>query len=96
MTDYILLMHNDADDSLPQDWDGYFAFLRQSGAFEGGSSIGDGICLRKSGPVPDVTAQLGGYIRIVAADLDDARRFAIGNPVYMAGGTVEIRELPRD
>ncbi len=41
-------------------WNVYFARLRDVGAFQGGSAIGD------------------------------------GNPFYEAGGTVEVRELPRD
>jgi hypothetical protein len=38
---------------------------------------------------------LSGYIRISAGDLDEARGLLAGNPVFEAGGTVEIRELPR-
>jgi hypothetical protein len=30
-----------------------------------------------------------------AASLDEARKLLSGNPVFEAGGTVEIRELPR-
>ena len=38
--------------------------------------------------------------RIIARDVEcnyyqDARAFLKGNPVFEAGGTVEIRELPR-
>ena len=95
MPDYILLMHDDAAPG-PQDWEPYFRRLRASGAFQGGSAIGAGICARKTGATPPVTTQLAGYIRITAQDLDDARTFLEGNPVYEAGGTVEIRELPRD
>jgi hypothetical protein len=32
---------------------------------------------------------------VQADSIDDARRFLEGNPVFEAGGTVEIRELPR-
>jgi hypothetical protein len=95
MPDYILFMHDDAAPG-PQDWEPYFKRLRASGAFQGGSAIGDGVCARKTGATPPVTTHLAGYIRITAQDLDDARTFLEGNPVYEAGGTVEIRELPRD
>jgi hypothetical protein len=95
MPDYILFMHDDAAPG-PQDWEPYFKRLRASGAFQGGSAIGDGVCARKSGTTPPVSTHLGGYIRITAQDLADARTFLEGNPVYEAGGTVEIRELPRD
>ena len=42
-----------------------------------------------------VTRQISGYIRVRAEDLNAARELVFGNPVYEAGGTVEIRELPR-
>jgi hypothetical protein len=37
-----------------------------------------------------------GYIRVQASDLDAARELVAGNPVYEAGGTIEVRELPKD
>jgi len=42
-----------------------------------------------------VTAQLTGYIRLNADSLDHAKSMLTGNPHFEAGGTVEIRELPR-
>jgi hypothetical protein len=88
------LMHHDAggaDDA----WEPYLQKLRQSGSFEGGSAIGDGVCARKHGAAPPVTAHLAGYIRVSAGSLDQAKALLKGNPVFEAGGTVEIRELPR-
>ena len=96
MTDYILLHHDDASAIDAAGWSPYFAKLRASGAFSGGSSIGAGQCFRKFGEIRPVTAKLVGYIRVQAESLDGARAFLTGNPVYEAGGTVEIRELPRD
>jgi hypothetical protein len=90
MADFILLMHDD-DDA----WAAYLQRLEDSGCFAGGSAIGDGVCARKTGAAPDVTAHLAGYIRVTARDLDDARALLAGNPHFEAGGTVEIRELPR-
>jgi len=48
MPDYIFLMHDDsiADDAA---WEPYLTALRQRGAFQGGSAIGDGACLRRQG-----------------------------------------------
>src|SRR5215468_555787 len=91
MPDYILLMHDDAvtDDRA---WEPYLRRLRQSGLFQGGSAIGDGVCMRKNGkPVP-ITARLSGFIRVNAESLDQARSLVSGNPLFEAGGTVEIRE----
>jgi hypothetical protein len=61
---------------------------------QGGSAIGPGLCARKGGPPPPVTGHLTGFIRVAAADLEDAWALLSGNPVFEAGGTVEIRELP--
>jgi len=99
MNDYILLMHDNVSGERrdrSDEWAAYFAKLRQAGAFQGGSAIGDGICVSKSAPVPDITRHLSGYIRLRATDLGHARELVIGNPVFEAGGIVEIRELPRD
>jgi hypothetical protein len=95
MADYILLMHADA--SAPEaGWDEYLVRLRQSGAFEGGSGVGGGACFRKAGPAPGISTHISGYLRVQADNLAHAQRFLAGNPCYEAGGTVEIRELPRD
>jgi len=96
MVDYLFLMHGDAPAEPTASWPEYLSRLRASGRFSGGSSIGDGVCVRKSGTPPPIAAQLTGYLRVQAVDLDDARRLLEGNPVYEAGGTVEIRVLPRD
>ena len=97
MNDYILFMHADAPRAPDAaSWSPYFEGLRASGRFDGGSSIGGGTCVSKTGTPPPISAQLGGYIRVRAESLEDARRFLAGNPVYEAGGTIEIRELPRD
>jgi len=100
MNDYLLLMHSDAvDDHVAADegrWTAYFETLRASGLFDGGSSIGTGQCFRKAGPAAPLSDSLSGFVRVRADDLEAARHFLVGNPVYDAGGTVEIRELPRD
>ena len=102
MNDYILLMHSDAtyhaaaDDGDGDDWGAYIAMLRASGQFDGGSSIGAGECVQKNQPGRPARSELTGFIRVRATNLEDARRFLIGNPVYEGGGTVEIRELPKD
>lgn len=94
MAEFILLMHDDATDD-EQGWEPYIRRLKRDGVFEGGSAIGDGVCARKSGRAPAVTGHLTGYIRVNAASLDAAQSLLAGNPHFEAGGTVEIRELPR-
>jgi hypothetical protein len=95
MPDFILLMHDDAPGGSAGDWDPYLTKLRETEVFQGGSAVGQGCCERKSGQTPASTMHITGFIRVAADDLDHARRLLVGNPVYEAGGTVEIRELPR-
>jgi len=100
VNEYIFLMMNDATETRvaadEQRWATYMKFLRQSGQFDGGSEIGCGERLSKSGATSPADAHLTGYIRVRATSIEDAKRFLIGNPVYEAGGTVEIRELPQE
>jgi len=100
MNEYILFMHDDAVDSAlandSQRWGQYITTLRASGQFDGGSAIGSGTLLRKGGAGQAAPTDITGYIRIRAESFDAAQRFLIGNPVYEAGGTVEIRELLRE
>jgi hypothetical protein len=94
MAEYLLLMHDDAVGD-ERAWEPYLHNLRQSGVFEGGSEIGGGECVRKDGAAAGITEHLTGYIRVNAASLEEAKRLVPGNPHFEAGGTVEIRELPR-
>jgi hypothetical protein len=94
--DYLLLMHDDATGTDKADWGSYIAKLKATGNFEGGSSIGEGVCVNKSGTEKNITARLVGFMKVRAQNLEHAREYLDGNPIYEAGGTVEIRELPRD
>ncbi|MFN7156736.1 MAG: hypothetical protein ACK4OE_23980 [Acidovorax sp.] len=100
MNDYILFMVNDpADADMAENqelWRRYINALRQSGRFDGGSSIGSGIRVSKLGTVTISSSELTGFIRVRAESAEDARQFLTGNPLFEAGGTVEIRELPRE
>ena len=96
--EYLLLMHDLPPDRASQSvhtWPEYLAALHATGMFEGGSAMGDGICVSKEGPTTDVARHLTGYIRVRAESLEAAQAFLAGNPVYEAGGTIEIRELPQ-
>ena len=97
MKDYILLMHSDAArEASDEHWEVYFAKLRGLGLFQGGSSIGAGEVLRKDGSPGRATNHLVGYIRVQAKDMAAAKALVEGNPVFECGGSVEVRELPRD
>jgi hypothetical protein len=99
MNDYILFMHDDAVERAIADdgarWGQYLAALRASGQFDGGSAIGAGILAGKSRSDQPAASNVTGYLRVRAESLEAAKRFLDGNPVYEAGGTVEVRELPK-
>jgi hypothetical protein len=95
MPEFILLMHADSITDDDSDWEPYLRKLRQVGVFEGGSPIGGGVCVRKSGSPAPLTSDVVGYIRVSAESLDEAQSLVTGNPVFEAGGTIEVRELPR-
>jgi hypothetical protein len=98
MADFLVLMHDDVPEETSDrdaDWEPYISKLQASGHFVGGSAIGAGVCVRKAGAAPSTTGHLTGFIRIEADSLSQARSLLAGNPTFEAGGTVEIRELPR-
>ena len=97
MTEFVMLMHTDATTRpTPEMWSPYLSSLRDRGIFEGGSSIGVGETFRKQATPAEASKHLAGYIRVRAETLAAASELLTGNPVFECGGTVEIRELPRD
>ena len=99
MNDYLFLMHRASAEvshrESQYDWATYIAKLQATGNFGGGSAIGTGECVTKSGAVQEITSHLTGYVRVQAENMHHARKLLEGNPLFEAGGTVEIRELPR-
>ncbi len=92
-----MLMHHDtvtAEDI--EGWPAYLETLATRGALRGGSAIGEGITLRREGAPAPISSALTGFIRVDAADLEAARALLDGNPVFEAGGTIEIRILTAD
>ncbi|HEY1545294.1 MAG TPA: hypothetical protein VGG01_23080 [Xanthobacteraceae bacterium] len=94
MAEFLFLMHDDATTDEVGSWEDYIEKLQEEDAFEGGSVVGDGICVRQNGETPPITAHLVGYIRVSASSIEQAQSLLAGNPHFEAGGTVEIRELP--
>jgi hypothetical protein len=94
MADYLFLMHTLPDGAPELPWDDYIAALTTSGHMRGGSMIGDGACISKSGVTENIAAHINGYIKIEAKNFEQAVGLLKGNPIFEAGGTIEIRELP--
>ncbi|MBK8232835.1 MAG: hypothetical protein IPK72_20185 [Candidatus Eisenbacteria bacterium] len=76
-------------------WERYIQGLKHAGHFEGGSAIGAGICVNKSGLSVAVSTHIDGFIKIRAESWDQARELLAGKPCLRGRGTIEIRELPR-
>ena len=72
------------------DWGAYIDKLADLGKLRGGSSLANGVRISKGGV--DSGTKVSGYIRLEAADADEARSLLIGNPLYEAGGVVELLE----
>ncbi|MFY0612154.1 MAG: hypothetical protein JXQ99_11550 [Hyphomicrobiaceae bacterium] len=93
--DFILLMHNDAKvDVAATGWQPYLHRLQMAGKLRGGSAIAGGTCFRREAQPAPLTGEIVGFIRIEADDMIEAEGLLEGNPVYEAGGTVEVRMLP--
>ena len=95
MADFIYLMH-EAEPADPAAWEAYIGELNAKGVLRGGSAIGRGQCLKKDGHPPPISSHIVGYVRIEVADMAAAEALLAGNPVYEAGGVIEVRELPRE
>ena len=87
MPDYVMLMMGSASSG---DWDAYIESLIESGKFRGGSSLGKGVSLAKGSE--DGECQVTGFMRFSAANLDEVRALLAGNPLYEAGGRIELLE----
>jgi hypothetical protein len=96
LNDYLLLMHDDAGHERADQWPVWLDRLAGDGRLRGGSSMAGGECVRQGASAQRPARTLTGFVRIVAADLDDAKACLIGNPVYEGGGTVEIHLLTED
>lgn len=95
MNEYLLLMRSDMPAAGREaGWDVYLQRLRGSGCFDGGSAIGGGCCVSRRGGAQPALSPVSGFLRVRAASLEEAVALLDGNPVYEAGGTVEVRELP--
>jgi hypothetical protein len=97
VNDYIFLMYDTKNSSAgtDSDWEQYIKTLVNTGHFAGGSAIGGGLSISRSGEASSITAELSGYIRVTASSIEEAQNLLAGNPTYEGGGKIEIRELPR-
>lgn len=97
MERWLILMHDDA--TRPEDgaaWEPYLDGLVESGALLGGSSLGSATSFRADHGAVGSPSPIVGYLLVQAASSDDVAGLLEGNPVLVAGGTVEVRPLIAD
>ncbi|MFK7964042.1 MAG: hypothetical protein AB8C46_08750 [Burkholderiaceae bacterium] len=89
MADFLMLMRTEEGDSAQ--WSAYIDSLLASGCFRGGSALGNGICVSRDDHAGACVTT--GFMRFEAGSRDDVLALLPGNPVYEAGGEIEILEL---
>jgi hypothetical protein len=87
MPEYLMVMIGPASAG---DWDAYIESLVESGCFRGGSALGNGVAVSKG--KEDDECRVTGYMRFSAESIDEVRRLLAGNPLYEAGGSIELLE----
>ncbi len=87
MAQFMMIMMGSASSG---DWEAYIGKLVESGKLRGGSSLANGARVSKG--MIDSECSVTGYIRLDVADIDEARILLAGNPLYEAGGFVELLE----
>lgn len=87
MADFVMLMMGSESHG---DWDAYIQRLIDSGTFRGGSSLGHGVSVSRG--EQETTSSITGYMRFSAGSIDEVKALVDGNPLYEAGGRIEILE----
>jgi hypothetical protein len=96
--EYITFMHKNKDSGATggteDEWDRFLEVAKESGLFRGGSAIGQRTTIGNI-EVPDITENVGGYMRFDAASTDELTALLKQHPTVVHGGTVEICEMPK-
>lgn len=88
MPEFMMLMKGAGTND---DWDTYVKKMIEQGKFRGGSALGNGVCVGKSDS--EQPCVVTGFMRFDAENIDQVRALLEGNPVYEAGGEIELLEL---
>ncbi len=93
--EYILFVHGNSEvEARKEEWDNFFEAARSSGIFRGGSEIGNRILLGTK-DVPNTTDSIAGYMLFESDSINDIKLLLELHPVYIAGGSLELCELPK-
>ena len=90
MADFMMVMKGSGN---RQDWAPYIERMIATGKFRGGSGLGNGVVVSKRDDRSDQACVVTGFMRFEAETIGEVRELVQGNPVYDAGGEVEVLEL---
>jgi len=88
MAEFMMLMKGSGE---AEDWANYIDKLVMSGTFRGGSELSNGSNACKNDKPSNCTVT--GFMRFEADDKQQIMDLLPGNPVYEAGGEVEVLEI---
>lgn len=82
-------------------WFGWIGSMQQKGAYKDGDPLDGGGRVVSGpagasvtdGPFAEGKEEIGGYIIVKAASLDEAAQMAKGCPILQGGGSVEVRTI---
>lgn len=95
MAQYILLIHGNAKSKgTEEEWNQFFTSARESGIFQGGSEIGERICVGDADSMKP-TDHIVGYMRFDSEDKQQILDLLERHPVVRHGGTVELCDMPK-
>lgn len=93
--EYILFIHNNTETPTTiEAWNTFFKAAKESNIFQGGSEIANRIQLGNK-IVPDITQQIGGFMRFESPSLEAVKKLLKIHPVMLCGGTLELCEMPK-
>ena len=91
-------MHGNTDPGATsgeeEEWNRFFDLAKESGLFRGGSAIGQRTTIGNT-EVPNITDNIGGFMRFDAENLDELTDLLKQHPTVVHGGIVEICEMPK-
>lgn len=96
MTQYILLIHNNADTASSQEeWSSFFQLGRETGLFIGGSGLEDARTIVGNQSAKP-TEHIVGYMRFDSDDKQKIVKLLEKHPIVAHGGSVELCEMTKE
>ena len=95
ITQYILLIENNAKSPTTQEeWDRFFNTAKESGLFQGGSSMGKREIVGDADSAHS-TDFIGGFMTFETADKRQLLNLLEKHPVALHGGSMHLCEMPK-